>query len=78
MKATDNNTNQKTVNLVDISDLPQLLRTAEAAQLLRKSIQTLRVWACRQSGPIQPVRTQPGAPLLWKRSDIEKLMQSVN
>jgi hypothetical protein len=28
----------------------------------------------RGDGPIQPVRTRRGAPLLWRSSDIEQLL----
>jgi hypothetical protein len=57
-------------------DIPcqTLLTTREAAELLRRSPQTLRVWAMKESGPIFPVRTRPNAPLLWRRTDIEALI----
>lgn len=51
-----------------------LLTTREAAELLRRAPQTLRIWAMRDDGPIRPVRTKPNAPLLWRRADIEALM----
>lgn len=56
--------------------VPELLTTTEAATFLRRSTQTLRCWAMRDSGPIRPVRTRPGAPLLWRRSDIEAFIQT--
>jgi hypothetical protein len=53
-----------------------LLTTREAADLLRRSPQTLRVWAMNENGPITPVRTRPNAPLLWRLADIEALICS--
>lgn len=36
--------------------------------------QTLRHWASRGDGPIQPVRIRPRSPLLWKVADINRLL----
>jgi len=57
-----------------ILDAPDMLTTKETANVLRRSEQTLRVWAMRDNGPLRPVRTRKGAPLLWRRSDIERLI----
>ena len=46
--------------------------TAATAYYLRKARQTLRRWACKESGPIRPIRV--GAHLHWKTSDIRKLL----
>ena len=51
-----------------------LLTTKEAAAVLRRSAQTLRVWSMNDSGPIRPVRTRPRAPLLWRFQDIQQLI----
>lgn len=46
--------------------------TAAAAHYLRKAPQTLRIWACKENGPIRPIRV--GAHLHWKTADIRKLL----
>ena len=46
--------------------------TAATAYYLRKAQQTLRIWACKDNGPIRPVRV--GAHLHWKTSEIRKLL----
>jgi len=46
--------------------------TAATAYYLRKAQQTLRIWACKENGPIRPVRV--GAHLHWKTSEIRKLL----
>jgi hypothetical protein len=48
------------------------LGTAATAYYLRKARQTLRIWACKENGPIRPIRV--GAHLHWKTSDIRKLL----
>jgi hypothetical protein len=50
----------------------QHVSTTEAAQALHIKAQTLRLWACRQRGPIAPVRI--GGRLRWRVSDIEALI----
>ena len=48
------------------------LDTAATAYYLRKARQTLRIWACKENGPIRPIRV--GAHLHWKTSEIRKLL----
>jgi hypothetical protein len=48
------------------------LDTAATAYYLRKARQTLRIWACKENGPIRPIRV--GAHLHWKTADIRKLL----
>ena len=48
------------------------LGTAATAYYLRKARQTLRIWACKENGPIRPIRV--GAHLHWKTSEIRKLL----
>ena len=48
------------------------LNTAATAYYLRKARQTLRIWACRENGPIRPIRV--GAHLHWRTADIRKLL----
>lgn len=52
-----------------------LLTTDEAAFYLNRAPQTLRLWACHQSGPIQPVRSN-GGPLGWRTSNVRCLTES--
>ncbi len=49
-----------------------ILTTKEAAFHLNKAEQTLRIWACKENGPIRPIRV--GAHLGWKVEDIKKLI----
>lgn len=46
--------------------------TAATAHYLHKAKQTLRIWACKENGPIRPIRV--GAHLHWKTDDIRKLL----
>lgn len=48
------------------------LPTEEAALHLCRQSQTLRVWACRDNGPIRPVRVN--GRLLWPVADLRKLL----
>ncbi len=48
------------------------LDTAATAYYLRKARQTLRIWACKENGPIRPIRV--GARLHWKTAEIRKLL----
>lgn len=46
--------------------------TAATAYYLRKAKQTLRIWACKENGPIRPIRV--GAHLHWRTADIRRLL----
>lgn len=48
------------------------LPTSEAAFHLNRAKQTLRLWACRENGPIRPIRIH--GRLAWRVSDIRRLM----
>lgn len=48
------------------------LPTPEAAAHLGRSAQTLRVWACRQSGPLQPLRVN--GRLAWPVAELRRLL----
>lgn len=55
----------------------KLLTTKEAAKLLNRHPDTLRTWASKRwegRRPITPIQTAPFAPLLWKESDIIRLL----
>lgn len=46
--------------------------TAEAAHHLSRAKQTLWLWACKESGPIRPVRVH--GRLAWKVADLRNLL----
>lgn len=48
------------------------VNTASAAYYLNRKPQTLRVWACREDGPIRPVRVN--GRLAWLVADIRRVM----
>lgn len=49
-----------------------ILPTNEAAALLRFAPQTLRKWACYDTGPIRPIRI--AGRLRWRTADLLKLI----
>ena len=48
------------------------VETRQAAFYLGRKPQTLRIWACRENGPIRPVRVH--GRLLWPMSEIRRLL----
>jgi hypothetical protein len=46
--------------------------TETAAYHLNREPQTLRVWACKENGPIRPVRIN--GRLAWKTADLRALL----
>jgi hypothetical protein len=48
------------------------LPTDEAARHLNRAEQTLRIWACRENGPLRPLRIN--GRLAWKTADIRALL----
>ena len=54
-------------------EMRSVLPTAEAAVHLNRAEQTLREWACLQTGPIRPVRIN--RRLGWPVSEIRRLVQ---
>lgn len=46
--------------------------TAEAAAHLGRSPQTLRLWACREDGPLRPRRIN--GRLAWPTDDLRRLL----
>lgn len=46
--------------------------TPQAAYYLNRQPQTLRVWACREDGPIRPMRIN--GRLAWRVTDIKAVM----
>ncbi len=60
----------------DEDDIPPHLKivpTNKAAKILDRKPQTLRVWACYQNGPINPVRVN--GRLGWRVSDLVKVLE---
>lgn len=50
------------------------VETDAAAHYLHLRPQTLRIYACRESGPIRPRRIPGSAKLHWATSDIRRLL----
>ncbi|MBL8327594.1 MAG: DNA-binding protein [Rubrivivax sp.] len=48
------------------------LSTREAAAHLGRAQQTLRIWACREIGPLQPLRVN--GRLAWRVNDLRRLL----
>lgn len=48
------------------------LPTSEAAKHLSRAQQTLRIWACREDGPIRPIRIN--GRLAWPVSELRRLL----
>ena len=48
------------------------LPTAEAASHLGRAEQTIRLWACRDNGPLRPIRIH--GRLAWPVADIKRLL----
>lgn len=55
-----------------LSDLPAVVPTNQAAQVLNRKPGTLRRWACFGTGPIRPVRIN--RRLAWRVSDLVALL----
>lgn len=49
-----------------------MLTTAEAAYYLNRKPQTLRIWACKDEGPIRPIRMH--GRLGWPASEIRRYL----
>lgn len=48
------------------------LSTPEAAYHLNRAQQTLRLWAMRKDGPLQPIKVN--GRLAWRVSDMKRLL----
>ena len=46
--------------------------TEQAGYYLNRRPQTLRIWACREDGPIRPIRIN--GRLAWKVSDLKAVL----
>ena len=49
-----------------------VLPTPEAAFHLNRAQQTLRLWACREDGPIRPLRIN--GRLAWRVGDLKRVL----
>jgi len=54
------------------NDLPSVIPTHQAANVINRKPQTLRKWASMDCGPIKPVRIN--GRLHWRVSDLEHLL----
>lgn len=54
------------------NNLPRVVPTSEAANLLNRTPSTLRRWACTDGGPIRPMRIH--GRLAWRLQDIAALL----
>lgn len=52
--------------------LPAVLPTHLAAPFINRRPQTLRKWACLETGPIRPIRIH--GRLHWRVADLESLL----
>ena len=48
------------------------LTTAEAASHLTRAQQTLRIWACKENGPLRPIRIN--GRLAWPVAELRRLL----
>lgn len=48
------------------------ITTAEAAAHLSRAQQTLRIWACRDNGPIRPLRVH--GRLAWPVAELRRVL----
>jgi len=46
--------------------------TQTAARHLNRSPQTLRIWACKENGPLRPIRVH--GRLAWPVADVRRLL----
>ena len=63
----------KRSNIVSLDQEPRAaLPTREAAAHLNRACQTLRIWACRENGPIRPIRVN--GRLAWPVAEIRRVL----
>ena len=48
------------------------VKTDAAAHYLNRQPRTLRIWACKENGPIRPIRIN--GRLAWRVSDIKRVL----
>lgn len=63
----------KTVQLVPLAqETRSALPTPEAARHLNRAEQTLRLWACREEGPLRPIRIN--GRLAWPVAELRRVL----
>lgn len=63
----------KPIQLVPLAqETRAALPTPEAAAQLNRAQQTLRIWACRENGPIRPIRIN--GRLAWPVADLRRVL----
>ena len=63
----------KTIQLTPLAlETRTALPTPEAAAHLNRAQQTLRIWACREDGPIRPIRIN--GRLAWPVSELRRVL----
>ena len=63
----------KTIQLTPLElETRSALPTPEAARHLSRAEQTLRIWACRENGPLRPLRIN--GRLAWSVSDLRRVL----
>jgi hypothetical protein len=70
MDTSTANTEQQYPSL--LSETRATLPTVEAAFHLNRRVQTLRTWACKENGPLRPVRIHNR--LAWPVSEIRRVL----
>jgi hypothetical protein len=67
-------------NVLDFPSLDKVtsptVSTQAAAYYFNRSAQTLRIWACKQTGPLQPITVN--GRLAWRVSDIRQILGESN
>lgn len=51
------------------------ITTREAAHHLSRQVQTLHIWACKESGPVRPIRVC--GRLAWPVAEIKRVLGMV-
>jgi hypothetical protein len=63
----------KTIQLVPLAEENRsALPTSEAAAHLNRAEQTLRLWACKEDGPLRPIRIH--GRLAWRVADLKHVL----
>lgn len=59
--------------LVSVARGRDMVSTSEAALCINRTPQTMRKWACLETGPIRPIRIH--GRLAWRVADLARLLQ---
>lgn len=79
MEATNNSASASASRAAVYDQYPPLelvnrptVPTCQAAFYLNRAQQTLRIWACREDGPIRPIRVN--GRLAWNVAEIKRVL----